>query len=108
MTTQNIIFKGYSNKVEIEFTGIADNDGNALTLNDLLPITAIFKNDSRNTTDNPQDVIVAGDNNELLQLYFGDTTEISKGYWTIYGTFNTELKLLTSCCYGNLGETKIC
>jgi len=107
MSLSNIIIKGKDNPVRMTITGIKDNDGNPVLLTDFNTVIAKFKNDERDSVNDPNDVLVTDD---TLTLYFGDTSESTAGYWTITG-INGDYPNgidLTSCCIGNLGKTEVC
>lgn len=106
MARTDVIFKNFNNPVIINITGITDGDGNTITLSDFTRIEATFKSDSRNSVDNPQDVVVSS--GTQLRLFFGDTTESGTDNWTITGEYQSESYVLTNDCKGNLAATRTC
>jgi hypothetical protein len=92
--SQNIIFKGSTNPVIIEFVG-----ADLTTLSD---ISAKFGDDERTKSGNPTSVIV--NSATELELNFQDTTETRNNYWCIKGDGFT----LSSKCMSNLGKSIIC
>ena len=98
--SQNKIIKGRNNAVVITFSGV--------DLTTFTKIDATYGSDTRNSTDNPDDVVV--DSATQLSLFYGDTTETENQYWEIIGfsaTFTLGLEL-TSECLGNLGRSTVC
>ena len=100
MTTQNQIVPGRDNPVVLIFTGV--------DLTAYASVEAIFGEDSRNTDDDPGDVIVRSETR--LDLKFGDTTETGSQFWTVvgYDAENPNGIELTSLCLNNLASTKVC
>ena len=106
MANTNIIYPSYENPVIINVSGITDSDGNSLTLNSFTKITATFGSDSRNTTDNPSDVVVSS--GTQLKLFFQGTTETTSQYWIISGTYNGDEYIISNECKNNLEKTFVC
>jgi hypothetical protein len=94
------IIKGSNDFVEITFSGV---DLTAFTR-----VEATFGADTRDSVADPSNVVVV--NATTLRLFFGDTAETSKNYWTITG-YDLSAPLgvtLTSKCVGNLPATRVC